>query len=500
MTTPWSHREMRLALTQGCNFKCVFCHNEGLDQHQTLKVKAEDLANMAVEMVQNGCTDLTLTGGEPLLRKDAFRAILTALERLEAPPALTLVTNGSLLDDPVVARLASYPARVKIHVSLHAGNPETFAIVTQKPAVEFARVIEGIQRAVAAGLTVKVNHVLLRDINDNGIADMIRMVRELGAQTLKIIELLVIEQNRSLFHHFMTIDVCDDLLRGISREIHARDRCTTYVLSGPGEFQVETVRCTCAMGCARCLEFRDWQVGSDLALHPCFARSARAIPQKCPGDFASRLRQGNAVIQSFIDRYGASSPTLWQKARMVAERGECFFAIRKEEPFVVPSGWHLERQESFQETYWWPTSRSPEWTRFELSAKVRLDHANPGRIALICARHRYDSADGLLHATTQFLSPNGPIHLAREEADAMLAHLGLECAGHVEWNIERYRVSGMHVSFGRTAAGLCTLRLEGTRDEIGRQWSELRAMDIQMLPITTPLPCYVLDAGGVRLD
>ena len=156
-------REIRYAVTEKCNFDCLFCHNEGLGHTVRKSRNDQDVLDILAEAVSMGYTDVTLTGGEPLYgdKKRLYR-LLQGLGSLPSPPDITLVTNGSLLNEEDVARMKGYPGRFKLHISLHAVDPGSFASITRQPPALFEVVKANIRRASDAGLVVKVNCVLLK--------------------------------------------------------------------------------------------------------------------------------------------------------------------------------------------------------------------------------------------------------------------------------------------------------------------------------------------------
>jgi molybdenum cofactor biosynthesis enzyme MoaA len=79
-------KEMRYALTEKCNFRCLFCHNEGLGHAERNVISDEQVFNLLQEAVRLGHTDITLTGGEPLLKKKRLQFLLHRLGKLDDPP------------------------------------------------------------------------------------------------------------------------------------------------------------------------------------------------------------------------------------------------------------------------------------------------------------------------------------------------------------------------------------------------------------------------------
>ena len=92
---------LRVLLTARCNYKCFFCHNEGLDRETSEKTESIS-PNLLLGFVFIGVRDITFSGGEPLLCVDKLEELLEALNRelpetIRGEITLTLVTNGSLL-------------------------------------------------------------------------------------------------------------------------------------------------------------------------------------------------------------------------------------------------------------------------------------------------------------------------------------------------------------------------------------------------------------------
>ena len=180
-------RDLRISVTDRCNFRCVYCmpkevygrDHRFLDRRELLSF--EEIARVARIFVAGGVRKLRLTGGEPLLRRD-LEKLIAQLAELDVD--LTLTTNGSAL--PQKARLLADAGLRRVTVSLDALDDATFRTLND---VDFPveRVLEGIEAASAAGLPVKVNAVVKRGANEDQIVPMARFFRERG-HTLRFIE------------------------------------------------------------------------------------------------------------------------------------------------------------------------------------------------------------------------------------------------------------------------------------------------------------------------
>ena len=131
-----------------------------------------------------GARKARLTGGEPLLRANLDRlvAMLAGIAELD----VGLTTNGALLA-PLAGKLAAAGLR-RITVSLDSLDDATYRRMNDV-GVPVARVLEGIDAAAAAGLHVKINAVVRRGWNDDGVVDLVRRFRGTG-HTVRFIEVM----------------------------------------------------------------------------------------------------------------------------------------------------------------------------------------------------------------------------------------------------------------------------------------------------------------------
>jgi cyclic pyranopterin phosphate synthase len=164
---------LRLSVTDRCDLRCVYC----MAEHMTFLPKAEvltleELDRIATAFVRLGTKKLRLTGGEPLVRK-GMMGLVTSLGRhlgTGALDELTLTTNGTRLAE-FAERLADAGVR-RINVSMDTLKPDLFRTLTR--GGDLAKVQAGAAAAKAAGLSVKINAVALRDSNADEIPDLVR--------------------------------------------------------------------------------------------------------------------------------------------------------------------------------------------------------------------------------------------------------------------------------------------------------------------------------------
>jgi cyclic pyranopterin phosphate synthase len=174
-------RDLRISVTDRCNFRCTYCMpREVFDSsyrflpHEAI-LRFEEIARLARIFVGLGVQKIRLTGGEPLVRRDVHR-LVALLKELDVE--LTLTTNGSLLAKQAHALKSAGLDRVT--VSLDSLDDATFRAMNDAD-FPVGRVLEGIQAAADAGLgPIKINMVVKRGVNDDGIVAMAERWRGTG--------------------------------------------------------------------------------------------------------------------------------------------------------------------------------------------------------------------------------------------------------------------------------------------------------------------------------
>ncbi len=174
-------RDLRISVTDRCNFRCVYCMPKevfGLD-YQFLShaqiLTFEEIARLVRIFVEHGVRKIRLTGGEPLVRRDLHLlvAMLADISDLD----LTLTTNGSLLARQ--APLLKDAGLKRVTVSLNSLDNKIFKAMND---VDFPveKVLEGMDAAAKVGLgPIKVNMVVeTRDEQIEHITDGSFLPRE----------------------------------------------------------------------------------------------------------------------------------------------------------------------------------------------------------------------------------------------------------------------------------------------------------------------------------
>lgn len=164
-------RYLRVSVTDRCDLRCRYCMAEKMTFLPRSELLAlEEIALIAERFIARGVTKIRLTGGEPLVRRDAIDLVRRLGRRVGSGlDELTLTTNGMRLTDHA-GQLVQAGIR-RINVSLDSRDPETFRHITRHG--DLAQVLDGISAARTAGLSVKINMVALKGLNDAEIAPML---------------------------------------------------------------------------------------------------------------------------------------------------------------------------------------------------------------------------------------------------------------------------------------------------------------------------------------
>ncbi len=167
---------LRISLTDRCNLRCVYCMPEAgikfVPREQILTL--EEIARIVRIAAGMGLRRVRLTGGEPLVRSGITQLVRWIAET-PGIEDISLTTNGMVL-----AAYAEELARAglkRVNVSLDTLRPDRFREITRHGDV--AAVHEGIAAARAAGLSpIKINVVVMREVNDDEAADIARTTLE----------------------------------------------------------------------------------------------------------------------------------------------------------------------------------------------------------------------------------------------------------------------------------------------------------------------------------
>lgn len=184
------HKYLRISLVERCNLRCFYCMpSEGVQLTPKSHIMAyEEVYDIAKVFVSKGVTKIRLTGGEPLIRKD----ISFVLEKLASLPVELSMTTNAVIIHKFIDTLKLYRVN-NINVSLDSLVKERFHEITFRDYFDI--VYKNILLLVKERFNVKINVVLMRDVNDDEVIDFINLTQELPI-SVRFIEFMPFDGNK----------------------------------------------------------------------------------------------------------------------------------------------------------------------------------------------------------------------------------------------------------------------------------------------------------------
>lgn len=190
---------LRLSITDVCNYQCKYCLPDGYQKTVSKQfLNADEIENLVAALAGLGLWKVRLTGGEPTVRKD-FTEIAARVSSIPGIRRVAATTNGYCLEEN--ARLWREAGISAINVSVDSLDRRNFAEITGQDHLN--QVLRGIKAAQDAGFeTVKINTVLLKDVNDHELPDFLAWMQTENL-SVRFIELMETGSNKAFFdrHH-----------------------------------------------------------------------------------------------------------------------------------------------------------------------------------------------------------------------------------------------------------------------------------------------------------
>ncbi|MBU3104768.1 GTP 3',8-cyclase MoaA [Clostridium gasigenes] len=183
---------LRISVTDNCNLRCIYCmkenHNDFLSSDK--KLTDNEIYRIVLESAKLGIKKIRFTGGEPLVRKDIMN-LIGRINKIEGIEEIYLTTNGILLLDQV-ENLAANGVK-GVNISLDSLKPDRFKTLTRRG--ELKKVLEVIDKCIEHNIKVKLNTVIIGDINQDEILDFVELTKQ-KAIDVRFIELMPIGQGK----------------------------------------------------------------------------------------------------------------------------------------------------------------------------------------------------------------------------------------------------------------------------------------------------------------
>ena len=245
------HTYLRISLTDNCYLRCFYCMPEEEYEFTPASrlMQADEIEAISKIFVAQGVNKIRLTGGEPLVRKDAGKIILS-LSKL--PVKLTLTTNGTRIHE-FIALLKEANIQ-SLNISLDTLQSDRFMLLTRRD--QFKLVYDNIQLLIRNNFQVKVNVVVMKGMNDGEINDFIEWTKDTPIQ-IRFIEFMPFSGNRWTSNKVFTwqeiLEVVQTKYPIVRLEDEINDTAKKYTVPGHvGSFAViSTMTSPFCSGCNR---------------------------------------------------------------------------------------------------------------------------------------------------------------------------------------------------------------------------------------------------------
>ncbi|MBI2263755.1 MAG: GTP 3',8-cyclase MoaA [Armatimonadetes bacterium] len=219
-------RDLRISVTDRCNFRCVYCLPEqGFSQKTRSELlNFDEIERLAHIFVRLGINKIRITGGEPLLRR-GLPGLLARLNAISGLQDLAMTTNGFLLAE-LLPDLLSAGLR-RFNISLDSLDGERFQKMTGRDGLPRVHTI--MTMLEEAGVSpVKFNCVLIRGMNDDEILSFAEFAQSTG-HVVRFIEFMPLDAGQAWRRELVVPG------REVYETIHSRDPLTLLPARSPSE-------------------------------------------------------------------------------------------------------------------------------------------------------------------------------------------------------------------------------------------------------------------------
>ena len=179
---------LRISVTEKCNLKCIYCidENSTLNSCNNETLSDDEICKIVKECASLGIKKIRITGGEPLVRKN-IENLIYRLKSINGIEEIYITTNGVLLKDKI--EVLKKNGLTGVNISLDSLAEERFKKLTKFN--KLSDVLFSIDKALDLGLKVKINTVIIDDINKDEIIDFVNLTKYKNLD-IRFIELMPI--------------------------------------------------------------------------------------------------------------------------------------------------------------------------------------------------------------------------------------------------------------------------------------------------------------------
>ena len=294
---------LRLSVTNACNLNCFFCHGEGTDIPQTIRMPLPELERILVQAWKCGVEEITITGGEPAVYFDAVEYILKYCGYWKTCPKINIITNGLLWTQDRVKQLAQYRGPLSMHVSLPSADENRLKRVWGVSLEKHQELIGWLNQEQ---IDFRLNTVVLRGINSEpeDFRKMLRFACANGVKYLHFMELLLTKSQENLLPFYCSFQEINQnfleavLPEGTAALCRESEKKRMFSVNYCGQsLEVSLYRLSCRCGCGQCMQVNDFTIGADGKGYPCYLR-----PSVSCGDAVSSLLETVGSCREYVSR------------------------------------------------------------------------------------------------------------------------------------------------------------------------------------------------------
>lgn len=166
---------LRVSVTDNCNLRCVYCMDEKDNKFlkKDEKLTDDEIYRVVKESAKLGIKKVRITGGEPLVRPGVVD-LIGKINSIDGIEEIYLTTNGILLADRLDELVKN--GLKGVNISLDSLKEDRFNKLTRLGHVD--NVLAAIDKAISLGIKVKLNTVIVNDINKDEIMDFVNLTKE----------------------------------------------------------------------------------------------------------------------------------------------------------------------------------------------------------------------------------------------------------------------------------------------------------------------------------
>ena len=465
-------KSLRLSLTKDCNYKCFFCHGEGSKMTDKREDKSRDeIYSLIKEAIKNNYTDITFTGGEPLLRSNDIIWYLNKLSTDKLKPYITIVTNGSLIEDKLLDAIENYvednKELFKFNFSMHSLKSDIYlgivrpvikAIPTDKESL-LELVKKNIKKIKARNLIVKLNFVLLKDVNTSkkDIKEILDFAYENKVDYIKFLELLVTEDliKQGIYKFYITLGSLLDEWKDELVFYKRTTRRDEYLYKG--KTKVELQQCICMEGCAKCLINTSVFLTSESKYFPCFLKPEKVLEVNST-ELITKIEEGTEYVKKLGKEYGNGSPILVRNKEQIEEKEEYYYIPKKGfkkseiEKILKDSSYEIVNKRNFKEKYIKASSINKE--EYLKRGKIYKFFENSEESGFIESLQEIEYIEEKKKFKVKFLNKKIGYEnkkIPKEKIQSYLNYLkdfNLEVFLELEWDTTLYKKGSHYISLG----------------------------------------------------